>query len=77
MPILAAAARHLARRPVVATSLRSMSSLEQFAEYGKCVFAGKVADEYLQKHGSSGAVLKNPTWVKTDADTVAMAVFDW
>lgn len=76
--MLSAAARHLVRRHAAASgSMRSMSSLEQFDDYGKNVFAGKVADEYLSKHGQSAAILKDPTWVKNHADAVAMAVFDW
>lgn len=54
-----------------------MASLEQYEEFGKYLFTGKVADEYLKKHGASGALLKDPNWVNTDADTVANAVFDW
>jgi glutamine synthetase len=54
-----------------------MANLEAYDEFGKSVFAGKVADEYLQKHGASGDILKDPTWVKTHADVVANAVFDW
>jgi glutamine synthetase len=54
-----------------------MASLEAYEEYGKGVFTGKVADEYLQKHGASGEILKDPSWVKTHADVVANAVFDW
>lgn len=57
--------------------VRTLASLEQYADFGKQVFTGKVADEYLKKHGGSSETLKNPTWVKTDADTVANAVFDW
>ena len=54
-----------------------MASLESYEEYGQNVFSGKVADEYLQKHGASGDLLKDPTWVKTHADVVANAIFDW
>lgn len=86
--MLSAAAKHLARRHVVAASavsspffaasaVRTMASLEQFDEYGKAVFTGKVADEYLAKHGAKGDILKDPTWVKNHADTVAKAVFEW
>ena len=71
-----AAVKAIARREV-ATSARGLSSLAVYEDYGKNVFTGKVADEYLKKHGSSGAVLKDPNWVKTDADAVANAVFDW
>jgi glutamine synthetase len=77
--MLSAAARHLARREAAIRpfQVRTMASLEQFEDYGKAVFTGKVAEEYLSKHGSSAAILKDPTWVSTHSDTVAMAVFDW
>jgi glutamine synthetase len=74
-----AAARLLARRtftPAV-MGVRGMASLEAYDEFGKNLFTGKVADEYLKKHGASGAILKDPSWVKTHADVVANAVFDW
>jgi len=45
--------------------------------YGKHVFTGKVAHKYLAKHGSSGEILKDPSWVSKHADVVANAVFDW
>jgi hypothetical protein len=51
--------------------------LGQYDDYGSHVFAGKIADEYLSKHGATGELLSDPTWVKTHADTVANAVFDW
>ena len=58
--------------------VRSMSSLaEQFKEYGKMVFTGKVADGYLQSYGASAELLKDPTWVNHSSDIVASAVFDW
>lgn len=81
--MFAAAARHLVRRETGssairgAAAIRSMSSLEQYEDYGKAVFHGKVADEYLSKHGGSGDMLKDPTWVNNHADTVANAIFDW
>jgi glutamine synthetase len=65
------------RRATTTTGVRAFASLEQFRDYGKSVFTGKVADDYLAKHGSSGAILKDPLWVKNHADTVANAVFDW
>jgi glutamine synthetase len=74
--MLANAARHIARRQAP-TAARGFASLEQFQDYGKGVFAGKVADDYLSKHGGSGDILKDPTWVATHADIVADAVFDW
>jgi len=58
-------------------NVRAMSNLAAYDDYGKNVFTGKVADEYLQKHGASADILKDPNWVNTDADTVANAVFDW
>lgn len=75
--MLAAAARHLARRQIPRTAVRGMASLEQFDDYGKGVFAGKIANEYLSKHGASADILKDPTWVQTHSDVVADAVFDW
>jgi hypothetical protein len=61
-----------------AVRLRSFASLgEHFDEYGKAVFTGAVAEEYLSKHGGSAALLKDPTWVNHSSDTVANAVFDW
>jgi glutamine synthetase len=78
--LFAAATRHLVRSSnnlTRATAVRGMASLEQFSDYGKAVFAGKIANEYLSKHGASGDILKDPTWVTTHADVVADAVFDW
>ena len=79
MVLLAQAARQLAqqRQTTLLAARRTMASLTQFEDYGKAVFTGKVADEYLTKHGASGAILKDPTWVSTHADVVANAVFDW
>ena len=57
--------------------VRTMASLAAYEDFGKNVFTGKVADEYLKKHGASGAVLKDPAWTKNHADKVANAVFDW
>jgi glutamine synthetase len=54
-----------------------MASLAAYEDFGKMVFTGKVADEYLKKHGCSAETLKDPAWVKNDADAVANAVFDW
>lgn len=50
-------------------NVRAMSNLAAYDDYGKNVFTGKVADEYLQKHGASADILKDPNWVNTDADT--------
>jgi len=48
-----------------------------FENYGKHCFAGKVADNYLKKYGSTHSILKDPNWVKEDPDLVAAAVLDW
>lgn len=56
---------------------RTFASVEPYSDYGKSVFTGRVADEYLKKHGASGAILKDPAWTSTAADTVAKAVLDW
>jgi len=56
---------------------RSMASIEPYSDYGKSVFTGRVADEYLKKHGSSASILKDPSWTGSHADTVAKAVLDW
>ena len=71
------ATRSLARRHVTRAAVRGMASLEPFEDFGKSVFSGKVADDYLQRHGADASLLKDPTWVKTHSDTVANAVFDW
>jgi glutamine synthetase len=73
--IKAIARREVARTAV--TSSRAMASLAAYEDFGKMVFTGKVADEYLKKHGCSAETLKDPAWVKNDADAVANAVFDW
>lgn len=54
-----------------------MASLAAYEDFGKNVFSGKVADEYLKKHGASREILKDPSWVNDHSDTVANAVFDW
>eukprot|EP00529_Nitzschia_sp_RCC80_P015660 CAMPEP_0113508204 /NCGR_PEP_ID=MMETSP0014_2-20120614/36886_1 /TAXON_ID=2857 /ORGANISM="Nitzschia sp." /LENGTH=714 /DNA_ID=CAMNT_0000403889 /DNA_START=104 /DNA_END=2248 /DNA_ORIENTATION=+ /assembly_acc=CAM_ASM_000159 len=77
-----AAVKQLVRREAVTTArafaaARSMTSLAAYEDFGKNVFTGKVADEYLQKFGSSGELLKDPAWVKNNPDVVADAVFDW
>ena len=77
----AAAVRKLAQREMSRTAalggIRAMASLEAYSDFGKSLFTGKVADEYLKKHGASGEILKDPSWVKNHPDTVANAVFDW
>lgn len=74
-----AAVRALARRTFAPSifGVRGFASLEAYEDYGKNVFTGKVAEEYLTKHGASPDLLKDPSWVKTNADVVANAVFDW
>ncbi len=61
----------------IGSQTRSMASIEPYADYGKSLFSGRVADEYLKKHGSSADILDDPAWTKTHADTVAKAVLDW
>lgn len=56
---------------------RLVSSLTSYDDYGKDVFTGKVAHEYLKKHGSSQELLNSGHWTVKDPDTVANAVFDW
>lgn len=53
------------------------SKVPGFEDYGKHVFTGKLADKYLKKQGSSLSILKDPSWVKDHADTVAAAILDW
>mmetsp|Transcript_8757 Transcript_8757/g.19635 ORF Transcript_8757/g.19635 Transcript_8757/m.19635 type:complete len:725 (+) Transcript_8757:115-2289(+) len=72
--------RTVQRHAIGASSIgatRTMASIEPYADYGKAVFTGRVADEYLKKHGSSADILDDPSWVKTHSDTVAAAVLDW
>lgn len=74
-----AAVKAVARREAARTAsagARAMS-IAAYDDFGKNVFTGKVADEYLQKHGASGDVLKDPAWVNNHSDAVANAVFDW
>jgi hypothetical protein len=82
--MFSAAARHLVRREGRAVaaryggaSTRMFASLEQYEDYGKNVFTGKVAEAYLSKQGASPDILKDPTWVAKHADVVAQAVFEW
>jgi len=85
-----AAARTLLMRSSISRAIRSsapaavsavgstrFASLEAYSDYGKHVFKGTVADEYLKKHGASAALLDDPSWTKTNADIVAAAVLDW
>mmetsp|Transcript_51832 Transcript_51832/g.155564 ORF Transcript_51832/g.155564 Transcript_51832/m.155564 type:complete len:725 (-) Transcript_51832:235-2409(-) len=86
MLVTSAAARQLARSVIAArgraaasasSSVRGFASIDQYDDFGKHVFTGKVADEYLKKQGSSGDVLDDPSWVEEHSDTVAAAVLDW
>jgi len=76
-----AAVKAIARREATmkaAVNIRAMSSsLDAYQDFGTNVFTGKVAAEYLTKHGASADALKDASWVKNDADAVANAVFDW
>ena len=75
-----AAARSLLRhtsRTATQSAVRTFASIEPYSDYGKSVFTGRVADEYLKKHGSSGDILKDPSWTVSHSDTVAKAVLDW
>ena len=79
-----AAARSLLRStssrltaPSASVVVRTFASIEPYSDYGKSVFTGRVADEYLKKHGSSGDILKDPSWTQSHSDTVAAAVLDW
>ena len=75
-----AAVKALARRESTlkaAVNVRTMANLAAYEDFGKNVFSGKVADEYLQRHGASAETLNDPNWVNNDADKVANAVFDW
>lgn len=68
--------RRMASR-VAGTATRGMASIEPYEDYGKHLFTGAVADEYLAKHGASAGLLKDPTWTQHSSDTVAAAVLDW
>jgi len=65
--------------PLAATASYTKDPLTvpKFQDYGKNVFTGKIADGYLKKHGASSDILKDPTWVKDNADLVAAAVLEW
>jgi len=71
------AIRSSAPAAVSAVGSTRFASLEAYSDYGKHVFKGTVADEYLKKHGASAALLDDPSWTKTNADIVAAAVLDW
>lgn len=46
-------------------------------DYGKNVFTGKVADQYLKKYGLSKDVFQDPNWVNEKSDDVASAILEW
>ncbi len=69
--------RSTSRLSSATTVVRTFASIEPYSDYGKSVFTGRVADEYLKKHGSSGDILKDPSWTQSHSDTVAAAVLDW
>ena len=75
--IVAPAASSAANTTTTTTTVRTMASIDPYSDYGKAVFTGRIADEYLKKHGSSGSILKDPSWTGSHADTVAKAVLDW
>lgn len=54
MFVTSAAVKALSRREATRTSVRAMANLAAYEDFGKNLFSGKVADEYLQKHGASG-----------------------
>mmetsp|Transcript_1042 Transcript_1042/g.2312 ORF Transcript_1042/g.2312 Transcript_1042/m.2312 type:complete len:720 (+) Transcript_1042:193-2352(+) len=56
---------------------KRFASLAAYEEYGSALFKGDVADAYLKAHGSSAALLDDPTWTEHSADIVAAAVLDW
>ncbi|GMI34468.1 hypothetical protein TrCOL_g13153 [Triparma columacea] len=62
---------------VVRSSRRAFASTEAYDHYGSHLFKGDVADKYLKAHGSSSALLDDPSWTDHSADTVAAAVLDW
>ena len=57
--------------------VKTPADIEEFKLYGKHVFAGRVAHDYLKKYEESHTLLKNPSWTETHADVVASAVLDW
>ncbi len=75
--LLARAASQRTTALALGGAVRTMASIDPYSDYGKSVFTGRVADEYLKKHGSSGSILKDPSWTNSHADTVAKAVLDW
>ena len=84
-----AAAKTLLMRSALARSFRASApavssigatraaSLDGYGDYGKHLFKGSVADDYLKRHGASATLLDDPSWTETSADIVAAAVLDW
>merc|ERR1719343_4753 len=70
-------ARATRRAAGPAGAVRTLATIDPYADYGKSLFAGRVADEYLKKHGSSADILDDASWTKDNADGVAKAVLDW
>merc|ERR1719343_476372 len=70
-------ARATRRAAGPAGAVRTLATIDPYADYGKSLFAGRVADEYLKKHGSSADILDDASWTQTHSDTVAKAVLDW
>ncbi|GMH56316.1 hypothetical protein TrRE_jg12413, partial [Triparma retinervis] len=69
--------RQFTANRVVNCSRRLFASTEAYDHYGSNLFKGDVADKYLKAHGSSSALLDDPSWTDHSADTVAKAVLDW
>lgn len=68
----------LSKSPIAAAPQpKTPADIEEFKLYGKHVFTGRVANEYLKKYGQSHTLLKNAEWTQTHADVVAAAVLDW
>jgi hypothetical protein len=70
MFVTSSAVKALVRREASrhVSGVRAMANLAAYQDYGKNVFTGSVADNYLKKHGASIELLKDPSWVKTSSD---------
>ena len=55
----------------------SKKALSPFEIFGKHVFQGATADQYLKPYGMTSADLKDPSWTRTKSDEVAAAVLEW
>mmetsp|Transcript_49176 Transcript_49176/g.73094 ORF Transcript_49176/g.73094 Transcript_49176/m.73094 type:complete len:729 (-) Transcript_49176:158-2344(-) len=60
-----------------ATLSRDPLTVAGLEDYGKNVFTGKVANEYLTKYGVSTDTFKDPNWVNEKSDEVAAAILEW